>query len=135
MSEVTCTISTLDDILVLKSSASLITQPSFTSDYYFKVSVQLNADIWYLLSIYPTSVDSGFYYEPIILRTISSLDDNAMIYDYNYRTGHLNVDELPPSGMTITFFVDQDLYPNYDEPGAQYVITIFITPRENIKGA
>ncbi|CAD8157594.1 unnamed protein product [Paramecium octaurelia] len=135
MSEVICTVSTLEGVLVLKSIASLVTQPSFTSDYYFKVSVQLNAGIWYLLSIYPTSVDSGFYYEPIILRTISSLDDNAMIYDYNYRAAHLNVDELPPSGMTITFLVDQDLYPNYDEPGAQYVITIFITPRENIKGA
>ena len=74
----------------------------------------MNAGTWYILSIYPTSVDSGFYYEPIILRTISSLDDNAMVYDYNYRAGHLNVDELPPSGMTVTFKVDSDLYPNYN---------------------
>lgn len=78
----------------------------------------MDAAIWYILSIYPTSVESGFYYEPIILRTISSLDDNAMVYDYNYRAGHLNVDELPPSGMTVTFFVDDHLYPNHKSPGA-----------------
>lgn len=29
-----------------------------------------------------------------------------MIYDYNYGIGHLNVDELPPSGMSISFTVD-----------------------------
>jgi hypothetical protein len=58
------------------------------------------------------------------------LDDNAMIYDYNYGAGFLNVDDLPPSGMTVTFNVDETLYPNYLLPGAQYVITIDITPRQ-----
>lgn len=41
-----------------------------------------------------------------------------MIYDFNYGAGHLNVDELPPSGMAITFNIDDSLYPNYKYPGA-----------------
>lgn len=34
-----------------------------------------------------------------------------MIYDANYAAALLNVAELPPSGMTISFSVNQTLYP------------------------
>lgn len=36
-----------------------------------------------------------------------------MIYDFNYGAGHLNVDDLPSSGMTVTFNVDETLYSTY----------------------
>lgn len=56
---------------------------------------------------------SGFYSEPVVLRTLSSLDDQAMEYDSNYAAGHLNIADLPPSGMTVVYSVNTLTYPNY----------------------
>lgn len=48
-----------------------------------------------------------------MLRTLSVIDDNAIIYDFNYAAGNIYIATQPPSGMTVTYSVNATTYPTF----------------------